>query len=235
MSKREKESTKNPAPSSGLSRRSFLKGAGVGAAGLATTQLRIPETAAEETPLEQSAAVGPGCVPMTFNVNSQTYTAHLEPRVTLADALRDHLDLTGTKVICDRGACGGCTVLLDNEPVVSCLILAIAAQGKKIQTVEGLAQGETLDPLQDAFIAHDALQCGYCTPGMLMSCKALLNQTAKPTLAEIKTAVSGNLCRCGTYPHVFSAVLAASGQNVEQDVEQDLNQNLDQESTAVEG
>jgi aerobic-type carbon monoxide dehydrogenase small subunit (CoxS/CutS family) len=148
-------------------------------------------------------------------VNGQTYTAHLEPRVTLADALRDHLDLTGTKVICDRGACGGCTVLLDNEPVASCMILAISVQGKAIQTVEGLAEEETLDPLQDAFIAHDALQCGYCTPGMLMSCKALLNQTAKPTLVEIKTAVSGNLCRCGTYPHVFAAVLAASGQNAD--------------------
>jgi aerobic-type carbon monoxide dehydrogenase small subunit (CoxS/CutS family) len=104
-------------------------------------------------------------------------------------------------------------VLLDNEPVASCMLLAIAAQGKAIRTVEGLAVGETLDPLQEAFISHDALQCGYCTPGMLMSCKALLNQTAKPTPVEIKTAVSGNLCRCGTYPHVFAAVLAASGQN----------------------
>ena len=179
MSKIEKDPISQPTPSSGLTRRSFLKGAGVGAAGLATTQLRIPETGAEEIPLEKSPAVGPGSVPMTFSVNGQTYTAHLEPRVTLADALRDHLDLTGTKVICDRGACGGCTVLLDNEPVASCMILAISVQGKAIQTVEGLAEEETLDPLQDAFIAHDALQCGYCTPGMLMSCKALLNQTGR--------------------------------------------------------
>lgn len=216
MSKTDKEAVKNPAPSSGLTRRSFLKGAGVGAAGLATTRLRIGEAEAAETEQERSEQVpvtGPDHIPMTFQVNGQTYTAHLEPRVTLADALRNHLDLTGTKVICDRGACGGCTVLLDTEPVVSCMLLAIAAQGKKIQTVEGLAVGETLDPLQEAFISHDALQCGYCTPGMLMSCKALLNKTTKPTLAEIKTAVSGNLCRCGTYPHVFAAVLAASGQN----------------------
>jgi aerobic-type carbon monoxide dehydrogenase small subunit (CoxS/CutS family) len=133
---------------------------------------------------------------------------------TLADALRDHFDLTGTKVICDRGACGGCTVLLDNEPVVSCLVLAITAQGKEIRTVEGLAKTDgVLDPLQEAFIAHDALQCGYCTPGMLMSCRALLNHTAKPSLDESKAAVSGNVCRCGTYPHVFAAVLAASGQD----------------------
>ena len=219
MNKRQKESAKNSAPIPGLTRRSFLRGAGVGAAGLATTQLRIPEIDAEEIPdetqLDKSPTAGPGSVPMTFSVNGQTYAAYLEPRVTLADALRDHLDLTGTKVICDRGACGGCTVLLDNEPVASCMVLAIAAQGKAIQTVEGLAEGETLDPLQDAFIAQDALQCGYCTPGMLMSCKALLNQITKPTLAEIKTAVSGNLCRCGTYPHVFAAVLAASGQNTD--------------------
>jgi aerobic-type carbon monoxide dehydrogenase small subunit (CoxS/CutS family) len=150
---------------------------------------------------------------MTFQVNGQTYTARLEPRVTLADALRDQLDLTGTKLICDRGACGGCTVLLDNEPVVSCMVLAITAQGKEIRTVEGLAQGDQLDPLQEAFITYDALQCGYCTPGMLMSCRALLTQNPKPNLAAIKAAVSGNVCRCGTYPHVFAAVLAASGQD----------------------
>jgi xanthine dehydrogenase YagT iron-sulfur-binding subunit len=150
---------------------------------------------------------------MTLQVNGQTYPVRLEPRVTLADALREHLDLTGTKLICDRGACGGCTVLLDDEPVVSCMVLAITAQGKEIRTVEGLAQGDRLDLLQEAFITHDSLQCGYCTPGMLMSCRALLNQNPKPGLAEIKAAVSGNVCRCGTYPHVFAAVLAASGQD----------------------
>ncbi|MBI3301740.1 MAG: (2Fe-2S)-binding protein [Deltaproteobacteria bacterium] len=196
----------------GITRRSFLKGAGAGAAGLAAVRLSLPVAEAEE---KKSAAptLGPDPVPMTFHVNGQTYTVLLEPRVTLADALRDHLDLSGTKLICDRGACGGCTVLLDNEPVVSCMVLAITAQGKEIRTVEGLAKGDTLDPLQEAFIAHDALQCGYCTPGMLMSCRALLNHTAKPSLAEIKAAVSGNVCRCGTYPHIFAAVLAASGQD----------------------
>lgn len=225
MGKKEKDAGQNSSPveqhSSGMSRRSFLKGTGVGAAGLAAARLAVPEVEAKAGQAAVSA-VGPEPIPVTFLVNGQTLTASLEPRVTLADALRDHLDLTGTKVICDRGACGGCTVLLDNEPVVSCMVLAIAAQGKEIQTVEGLAQGkmgekdETLDPIQEAFIAHDALQCGYCTPGMLMSCKALLNRNPKPNLSEIKAAVSGNICRCGTYPHVFAAVLAASGQAADQ-------------------
>ena len=219
MGKKDKDSVQNSSPaeqhSSGISRRSFLKGAGAGAAGLAAARLAVPEVEAEEGHTTVAAS-GPEPIPMTFEVNGQMLTASLEPRVTLADALRDHLDLTGTKVICDRGTCGGCTVLLDDTPVVSCMVLAITAQGKKIQTVEGLAQGETLDPIQDAFIAHDALQCGYCTPGMLMSCKALLNRNPKPNLNQIKTAVSGNICRCGTYPHVFAAVLAASGQAADQ-------------------
>lgn len=212
-----KDPAENPPPqepvSSGITRRSFLKGTGVGAAGLAAVRLRLPVAEAEEEREATAPILGPAPVPITLQVNGQTYTVHLEPRVTLADALRDHLDLTGTKLICDRGACGGCTVLLDNDPVVSCMVLAITAQGKEIRTVEGLVKDDTLDPLQEAFITHDALQCGYCTPGMLMSCRALLNRTAKPTLAEIKAAVSGNVCRCGTYPHVFAAVLAASGQD----------------------
>lgn len=209
----EESPPQNKSTGAGITRRSFLKGAGVGAASLAAVRLPLPTVKAEEE--KPSARVlGPGPVPMTFRINGQTYSGRLEPGVTLADALRDHFELTGTKVICDRGACGGCTVLLDNEPVVSCMILAITAQSKEIRTVEGLAKSDDqLDPLQEAFIAHDALQCGYCTPGMLMSCRALLNRTAKPGLDEIKAAVSGNVCRCGTYPHVFAAVLAASGQD----------------------
>jgi aerobic-type carbon monoxide dehydrogenase small subunit (CoxS/CutS family) len=213
MSTRDKAPGKTPAPRSGVSRRSFLKGAG--AAGLAATQLGLPALEAEQTRPDEVTRLGPDPVPVRFHVNGQPYVVRCEPRVTLADALRDHLELNGTKVICDRGACGGCTVLLDNEPVVSCMLLAVAAQGKHIQTVEGLAQGDRLDPLQDAFIAHDALQCGYCTPGMLMSCKALLARNPIPSRAEITTAISGNICRCGTYPHVLAAVLAASGQSDE--------------------
>jgi aerobic-type carbon monoxide dehydrogenase small subunit (CoxS/CutS family) len=208
-----KSSTQNPSSKTGISRRSFLKRTGAGAAGLTAVGFQFPAATAKEQNAAESA-VGPDLVPLTLRVNDRTYTLRLEPRVTLASALRDHLDLTGTKLICDRGACGGCTVLLNGEPVVSCMVLAVTAQGKAIRTVEGLAKGdEQLDPLQAAFIAHDALQCGYCTPGMLMSCRALLERTSQPTLAEIKTAVSGNICRCGTYPHVFAAVLAASGQD----------------------
>ena len=202
----------SPHFSSGLTRRSFLKGAGAGTAGLTTLNFSLPGVKAEDKS-EIPPLLGPSPVPVRLEVNGQTYTVNVEPRLTLTDVLRDHLDLTGTKAICDRGACGGCTVLLDNEPVVSCMLLAITAQGKAIRTVEGLAPSvEQLDPLQEAFMSHDALQCGFCTPGMLMSCRALLDRTEKPTLDEIKTAVSGHLCRCGTYPHVFAAVLAASGQ-----------------------
>jgi aerobic-type carbon monoxide dehydrogenase small subunit (CoxS/CutS family) len=206
-------STQNTSSKTGISRRSFLKGTGTSAAGLATVGFQFPVATAKEQNAAESA-VGPGPVPMTLQVNDRIYTLRLEPRVTLASALRDHLDLTGTKLICDRGACGGCTVLLDGEPVVSCMVLAITAQGKAIRTIEGPAKSdEQLDPLKAAFIAHDALQCGYCTPGMLMSCRVLLDRAPQPPLAEIKTAVSGNVCRCGTYPHVFAAVLAASGQD----------------------
>ena len=178
MPKREntpvESSTQNTSSKTGISRRSFLKGTGAGAAGLAAVGFQFPVATAKEQNAAESA-VGPDPVPMTLRVNDHTYTLRLEPRVTLASALRDHLDLTGTKLICDRGACGGCTVLLDGEPVVSCMVLAVTAQGKAIRTVEGLAKSdEQLDPLQAAFIAHDALQCGYCTPGMLMSCRALL-------------------------------------------------------------
>lgn len=200
-------------PPPGITRRSFLKGTGIGAASLAAARLQLPAAVAEEKE-PFALAVGPDPVPIVLQVNGRTYTLRVEPRVTLADALREHLDLTGTKLICDRGTCGGCTVLLDDEPVVSCMLLAVAAQGKAIRTVEGLAQSDDqLDPLQEAFISYDALQCGYCTPGMLMSCRALLNRNPKPSLADIKAAVSGNVCRCGTYPHVFAAVLAASGQD----------------------
>src|SRR4029434_5261425 len=134
-----------------------------GAAGLTAVGFQFPVATAKDQNATESA-VGPDPVPVTLRVNDRTYTLRLEPRVTLASALRDHLDLTGTKLICDRGACGGCTVLLDGEPVVSCMVLAIAAQGKEVRTVEGLARGDTLDPLQEAFMAHDALQCGFCTP-----------------------------------------------------------------------
>ena len=133
-----------------------------------------------------------------------------EPRHTLLDVLRNRLDLTGAKPICDRGSCGGCTVLVDGQPVYSCMMLAVDAVGKEITTIEGISDGQRLDPVQQAFVEHDALMCGFCTPGFVMSVKALLNRNPNPTLDDVKAAVSGNLCRCGTYPRVFEAALAAA-------------------------
>jgi aerobic-type carbon monoxide dehydrogenase small subunit (CoxS/CutS family) len=156
-------------------------------------------------------ALGPQAVPITLTVNGKLHTLSVEPRVVLADALRDRIGLTGTKVVCGRGACGACTVLVDGENVCSCLLLAAEVEGKKITTIEGLAADGRLAPIQEAFVAADALQCGFCTSGMVMSCKALLDSNPKPSRDEIRHAVSGNLCRCGTYPHVIDAVERAAG------------------------
>ena len=189
----------------GLSRRTLLKTVGLGGGAVAASQLPSFGQAAGPKSL------GPDAVPMTLNVNGKSLSLKAEPRVTLLNALRNHLDLTGTKVVCDRGSCGACTVHLDGRPVCSCLTLAVDAVGKKITTIEGLAKDGKLDPVQEAFIKKDALQCGFCTPGMIMSVRALLNRTPNPTLAQVKQAVAGNLCRCGTYPRVFEAAMHAAG------------------------
>jgi aerobic-type carbon monoxide dehydrogenase small subunit (CoxS/CutS family) len=135
----------------------------------------------------------------------------VEDRWTLVEVLRDHLELTGTKIGCDRGECGACTVLIDGKSMYSCSQLAVWMDGKKIQTVEGLAQGGKLDPLQEAFIEHDGPQCGFCTSGQLMSAKAVLNSNAHPTRDEVRAGMTGNICRCSNYNHYVEAVLAASG------------------------
>jgi xanthine dehydrogenase YagT iron-sulfur-binding subunit len=135
----------------------------------------------------------------------------VDPATTLVEALRLGLGLTGTKVGCDRGACSACTVWVDGEVAASCMTFALDVQGKKITTIEGLAIGDRLHPVQAAFVQHDALQCGFCTPGMVMSCAALVEHNPRPTLEDVKSAVSGHLCRCGTYPNVFKATLAAAG------------------------
>lgn len=155
--------------------------------------------------------LGPQAVAIELEINGKLHQLSVEPRVVLADALRERLGLTGTKVVCDRGACGACTVLVDGDAACSCLLLAAEVQGKKITTIEGLAVDGRLAPIQEAFVAADALQCGFCTSGMVMSCKALLDRSPKPSREEIRHALSGNLCRCGTYPHVFEAVERAAG------------------------
>ena len=193
------EESANPA----FSRRTFLKTAGAGAA--ATTVVGVATQAASAP-----AILGPDAVTLNLKVNGAAHAVSVEPRVTLLDALRNHLDLTGAKQVCDRGGCGGCTVLLDGEPVNSCLILAADAEGHEITTVEGLGTPEKLTPLQAAFVEKDALQCGFCTPGFVVAATALLAKNPAPSLAEIKHGLSGNLCRCGTYGRIFEAVDAAA-------------------------
>jgi xanthine dehydrogenase YagT iron-sulfur-binding subunit len=199
----------NPQDGLSVSRRSFLKTFGASAAAAAAGQL---ETVAQE--LSQADAEklhGPGAVPITLNVNGKTLKLALEPRVTLLEALRDYSDVTGPKEVCDRATCGACTVLLDDTPIYACSKLAIEAQGHAITTVEGLAKGGQLTPVQQAFVEEDALMCGYCTPGFVISVTALLKKDPHPTPEQVKTACAGNLCRCGTYPRVMKAALRAAG------------------------
>lgn len=149
-------------------------------------------------------------VTITMRLNGQEVTVVVKPDALLVDVLRNQLELTGTKEACGQGDCGACTVLLDGEPVTSCLVPALKAQGREVMTVEGLASGGELHPLQKAFIEHGAVQCGYCTPGMLMAAKALLDRNPRPSEEEIKQAISGNLCRCTGYVKIVEAIRAAS-------------------------
>jgi aerobic-type carbon monoxide dehydrogenase small subunit (CoxS/CutS family) len=149
---------------------------------------------------------------VTFGVNGADRTLAVEPRRTLLDALRHDLALTGTKKVCDMGNCGACTVLLDGRAVYSCLTLAVDCAGRAVTTIEGLGRGNDLDPVQQAFIAADAFQCGFCTPGQIMSLRGLLNQTPAPTDEQIERAVTGNLCRCGAYQNILRAGQLAAGR-----------------------
>lgn len=170
----------------------------------------LPEFLGSDARAAEQDIVGPGAISITLDVNNVSHALMVEPRATLAEALRDKLDLTGTKIGCDRGACSACTVWLDGVPVASCLLLAIDVGSRKITTIEGLAHDDELHPVQSAFIAHDAVQCGFCTPGLVMSCAALLERNPTPTIDDVKAATSGHLCRCGTHPHVHDAMLEAS-------------------------
>jgi xanthine dehydrogenase YagT iron-sulfur-binding subunit len=199
-----------------VSRRDFLKGLGGGIAATAAVATGATAVQALEAPPPQ-ATVPPakgkrlkGVVRVTLNINGEAHSADVEPRTTLLNTLRDHLDLTGAKKVCDRGSCGACTVLADGKLVYSCSMLAVDAQGKKIITVEGLGTPENMSPLQEAFVEKDALMCGFCTPGFVVACTGLLQKNPNPTLQQVKEACAGNTCRCGTYPHVFDAALAAA-------------------------
>jgi CO/xanthine dehydrogenase Mo-binding subunit/aerobic-type carbon monoxide dehydrogenase small subunit (CoxS/CutS family) len=157
-----------------------------------------------------AATLGPGAVPVKLRINGKDYRLDVEPRVTLLDAMRDHLGLTGTKRACNHGECGACTVLADGRPIYACTMLALAAQGKEIATIEALASEDQLDPLQAAFVKHDALQCGFCTPGFVMALKGVLLRNPHPSADEVRLAIAGNLCPCGTYPRVLAAAAEAA-------------------------
>jgi xanthine dehydrogenase YagT iron-sulfur-binding subunit len=191
------------------SRRTFLKSLGTTAA--AATSAQVEAVAAELQKANAEGELGPGALPIALNVNGQVLKLQLEPRVTLLDALRNYSSLTGAKEGCDRGTCGACTVLLDGKPVYSCMTLAVEAQGHAITTVEGLAKNGQLTNVQQAFLEKDALMCGYCTPGFLMSVTALLNQNPRPTEDDVRHACAGNVCRCGTHPRILAAALRACG------------------------
>lgn len=189
----------------GVSRRDFLKISTIAAAVPVVSGPKMVLAAGEQVPVH-----GPGKVPMTFNVNGKTYKASLEPRVTLLDALRDSLDITGAKRVCDKAECGACTVLLDDKPVYACSMLAIEGQGKKITTVEALMENGKLHPIQQAFVDNDASQCGFCTPGFVVACKAMLDKHPAPTPDDLLHELSGNLCRCGTYAGIRGAIAQAA-------------------------
>ena len=154
--------------------------------------------------------VGPGAVDVSLEVNGLPARVHVPPHRTLLDALRDELGLVGAKKACDEGTCGACTVLVDGRAAYACMALAVACEGRAVETVEGLARDGALHPVQEAFIAADAFQCGFCTPGQIMSVVALLRQNGSPTADDVKRAVAGNLCRCGAYPNIVAAALNAA-------------------------
>lgn len=190
------------------SRRTFVKSLGLGAVVSASASLGTPSDASAR---QGQAALGPGQVPITLTINGQRHQLQVEPRVTLLDAMRTRLDITGQKRVCDRGACGACTVIIDGRTYYSCSMLAIEAQGKNVRTVDGLANGNTLHPVQQAFCDNDGLMCGFCTPGFVMATVALLEKNPNPTPEQAKRALDGNLCRCGTNIGVLKAALSVKG------------------------
>jgi xanthine dehydrogenase YagT iron-sulfur-binding subunit len=195
------------------SRRKFLKGVGVAGAGAALVDHIIaPDTRATTNKSIVAGQPVNGNVDVVLDVNGARRNVTVEPRTTLLNALRNHLEpaVTGPKLVCDMGSCGACTVLMDGKNVYSCLVLAVDAVGKKLTTVEGFGTPEKMSAVQAAFVEHDGLMCGFCTPGFVTTISAYLKKNANPTLDEVREACKGNFCRCGTYPRVFEAALAAA-------------------------
>jgi xanthine dehydrogenase YagT iron-sulfur-binding subunit len=192
-------------PKTGFSRRGFIGGVGLGSGALGTGLLENDAVAAPAP-----AVSGPGPAPITLTLNGKPVKVTVEPRVTLVDALRNYLDMTGAKRVCDRGTCGACTVIMNGKTVYACSVLAVDAVGKNIETIEGLGTGANMHPVSRAFVDNDAQQCGYCTPGFVMACKGFLQDHPNPTEADINHGLGGNLCRCGTYMGIRKAVLQAA-------------------------
>lgn len=193
----------------GLSRREFLRGSGAAAAATALTGAPVVPPEVQGAPADaEVVAVGPGAAEVQLTVNGKAMKTKVEPRVTLLDALRDYLDVTGCKRVCDRGSCGACTVLLDGKPVYSCSMLALEARGRDIKTAEALNQDGKLDAVPAAFVQYDAQQCGFCTPGFVVAMRAAFDKNPNATPAEIEAGLAGNICRCGTYEQMRHAIAA---------------------------
>ncbi len=184
------------------SRRTFIQSMGVGVVG----GMLIPGTMTPEAEAQPSITAHERDMPLNITINKKAYHLKIRPETTLVQVIRDILGLTGTKIVCNNGQCGGCTVLLDGEAVYSCHILALDTEGKEVTTIEGLMKGEELHPMQEAFLEQDGLQCGFCTPGQIMTAVGLVNQIPEPTSADIRTGMAGTLCRCAAYPNIEKAV-----------------------------
>ena len=202
----------NQKKTNGLSRRSFIKGLGGGAIGTAVISTGLVKSDPAEAYSPEAAGARRGRSVVSLKVNGKNYRVDVEHRNTLAEVLRDQLGLTGTKIGCDRGECGACTVIINGRNMYSCSQLAVWMDKQEILTIEGLAKGDQLDPVQQAFIEHDGPQCGFCTSGQVMSGKTILMKNAKPTEAQVRRGLSGNLCRCGNYNREVAAVLAAASK-----------------------
>ncbi len=195
-------------PRKGFSRRLFIEGVGIGAGAVGAIGVAEPARADNHT------VVGPDPVPITLNINGKAHNLNVEPRVTLIDALRNMLDHTGAKKVCDRATCGACTVIVDGTPVYSCTMLAIEAQGRRIETIEGISTDDAMHSVQAQFVQHDAQQCGFCTPGLVMAGKAIVDSNPRPSMEDVESGLCGNICRCGTYVGVRKAVYEAARERV---------------------
>ena len=205
-----RNSNEDPRGKPGFNRRDFLKGTGAAVAATAMATAGDEADAQEKKKKRQANVVGPEAADVTLNVNGKEHTLKLEPRVFLLEALRNDLNLTGCKDVCDTTNCGACTVIIDGDPKLACSTLAVECEGKQIRTVESLREGERVDPVVRCFVKHDAMQCGFCTPGFVMAVRAFLDKNPNATLEQIRRGLGGNICRCGTYDGITDCALELS-------------------------